>query len=435
MYQLLNGKGLCTYYELNAYPGVNRRTLVRKDKFAFLDQGKMAEALINFRGSDQTHVTFYLPAIHCSSCLYLLENLHRLNPGILSSRIDFEARTIFLAFDERRVSLREVAELLTAIGYEPCISLRDLGSARPEPDRRLIYRLGVAGFCFGNIMLLSFPEYLGIDRSESMLRLAFRYLSLLLALPVLFYTAQPFFSSAWGGLRSRFLNIDAPIALAVLVTFLRSGWEVLSGAGPGYFDSMSGIVFFMLAGRVLQDRTHRALSFDRDYTAYFPMAVTVVKAAAPIPGVSTALPDVRCGDTLLIHSGELIPADGILTRGDALIDYSFVTGESLPVRREMGEIVYAGGRQTGASIALTRTHVLESAGFMTCFGLGTLPLLLALQYSTSRLGFPARARLRRAIPVLTIAIGLLLILRGLDLGIPFLSPAMAASPGKVISCH
>ncbi|HEV2483049.1 MAG TPA: heavy metal translocating P-type ATPase metal-binding domain-containing protein [Puia sp.] len=365
VYQLLNHNGLCTYYELNAHPGVSRRVPVRKDKFAFLDQAEMADALVSFRGPDQTHATFYLPAIHCSSCLYLLENLHRLHPGVLSSRIDFAAKTVFLAYDQHRISLREAAELLTEIGYEPYISLRDLDRARPEPNRRLIYRLGVAGFCFGNIMLLSFPEYLGIDSSESTLRLAFRYLSLLLALPVLFYSTQPFFVSAWNGLRSKFLHIDAPIALAVLVTFLRSTWEIGTGAGAGYFDSMSGIVFFMLAGRVLQDRTYGALSFDRDYTAYFPMAVTVLEypaagdpaaSATPVSPapleVSRALPDVRCGDTLLIHNGELIPADGILTRGDALIDYSFVTGESLPVRREMGEIVYAGGRQTGAAIEL-----------------------------------------------------------------------------------
>lgn len=353
VYQLLDRNGLCTYYELNARPGVSLRAPVQKDKFAFLDQQKMAAALVTFHNGNETHATFYLPAIHCSSCLYLLENLHRLHPGVLSSRIDFAAKEIFLVIDDRRITLRETAELLTAVGYEPYISLRDLGSTRSEPNRRLIYRLGVAGFCFGNIMLLSFPEYLGIDASETMLRQAFRYLSLLLALPVLLYGAQPFFASARSGLRSGFLNIDAPIALAVLVTFLRSVWEIMSGAGSGYFDSMSGIVFFMLAGRVLQDRTYRALSFDRDYTAYFPMAVTVLSAASPdSPEVSTALPDVRCGDTLLIHSGELIPADGILTRGDALIDYSFVTGESLPVRREMGEIVYAGGRQTGAAIEL-----------------------------------------------------------------------------------
>lgn len=354
VYQLLDRNGLCAYYRLNEHPGVSQRSPARKDKFAFLDQEKMAGALVSFRGPDQTHATFYLPAIHCSSCLYLLENLHRLHPGVVSSRIDFAAREIFLVFDHRQVSLRETAELLTAIGYEPYISMRHLGGARPGGNRGLIYRLGVAGFCFGNIMLLSFPEYLGIDRSEPMLRQAFRYLSLLLAMPVLLYGAQPFFASAWGGIKAKFLNIDVPIALAIGVTFLRSAWDVVSGVGSGYFDSMSGIVFFMLAGRFLQDRTYRALSFHRDYTAYFPMAVTVLGAPVTAGGaaveVSRALPDLRCGDTLLVHSGEIIPADGILTRGEALIDYSFVTGESQPVSRETGEIVYAGGRQTGAAI-------------------------------------------------------------------------------------
>jgi P-type Cu+ transporter len=112
---------------------------------------------------------------------------------------------------------------------------------------------------------------------------------------------------------------------------------------------MAGIVFFMLTGRVLQDKTYQQLSFERDFTAYFPVAATIVKGDQQIP---VPLPDVKTGDTLLIHSNELIPADGICTRGKACIDYSFVTGESLPVNKEMGEIVYAGGKQTGSAIEI-----------------------------------------------------------------------------------
>ncbi|GGA94756.1 ATPase [Puia dinghuensis] len=308
----------------------------------------MAAGLIGFRNEEETHLTLYLPAIHCSSCLYLLEHLRRLHPGILSSRIDFTAKEIFLVFHHRQITLRGVVELLASLGYEPYISLHDLGRSRPNANRDLIYRLGVAGFCFGNIMLLCFPEYLGLGSADGALRQVFRYLSLVFAVPVLLYSAQPFYISAWNGLRRQFLNIDAPIVLAILITFARSAWEVLGGAGSGYFDSMSGIVFFMLAGRVLQDKTYRELSFDRDYTSYFPVAVTVLQSEGD--PVVKALPDLRCGDTLRIHSGELIPADGILTRGRAFIDYSFVTGESVPVTKTVGEIVYAGGRQTGAAI-------------------------------------------------------------------------------------
>jgi P-type Cu+ transporter len=347
VYTLLNGHGLKDYYRYNDRPGINRRPPVREDKFAFLDEERIASRLISFRSETETHVQFYLPQIHCSSCLYLLENLRRLCGGILSCRVDFAARQAFMVFDPARITLREVAQLLATIGYEPYLSLEDLGGKRPGPVRTKVYQLGIAGFCFGNIMLLSFPEYLGLGMTEAPLRGLFRLLNLGLALPVLLFSAQPFFVSAWKSLRQRYLNIDAPIALAVLVTFVRSTYEVLSATGSGYFDSMSGIVFFMLAGRMLQDRTYRQLSFERDYTAYFPIAVTVVQENKIM---SKTLPEIQYGDTLLIHPGELIPADAILTRGQASIDYSFVTGESLPVPKETGEVLYAGGRQTGAAI-------------------------------------------------------------------------------------
>lgn len=349
VYQLINQNDLCDYYQLNQTPGIAQRAAIRSDKFAFLEDDVIQKGLISFRDTEKTQATFYLPQMHCSSCIYLLESLHKLNSGIISSRANFARKEVEIVFINKRSSLRKCAELLTSIGYEPYISLHDLQEKRPRINKKMIYQLGVAGFCFGNIMLMSFPEYLGIDARESGLMAMFRWANFFLALPVLCYSAMPFYLSAWKGLKHKFLNIDAPIALAILITFLRSAYEVISGKGGGYFDSMSGIVFFMLAGRILQDKTYRQLSFERDYTSYFPIAVTVLKEEKEIPKV---LPEIRTGDTLLIHNEELIPADGILSKGKAFIDYSFVTGESLPVLKEVGEIVYAGGKQTGGNIEL-----------------------------------------------------------------------------------
>ncbi|HMU45185.1 MAG TPA: heavy metal translocating P-type ATPase metal-binding domain-containing protein [Chitinophagaceae bacterium] len=349
VYQILNENELCDYYSLNQTPGINQRIAVRKEKFAFLDDKKIQDQLISFRDDNQLHVTFYLPQMHCSSCLYLLENLHKLDSGIVSSKVNFTRKEADIVLLNSKTSLRKVAELLTSIGYEPYISLNDLKEKRPSINKSMVFQLGVAGFCFGNIMLLSFPEYLGIDSSEESLRGLFRWINFLLAIPVLLYSAYPFYESSWKSLKHKFLNIDAPIALAIIITFIRSAYEVISGSGGGYFDSMTGIVFFMLTGRILQDKTYRQLSFERDYNSYFPVAVSVLKNNKETP---VALPDIRPGDTLLIHNEELIPADGILTRGKAFIDYSFVTGESVPVLKEMGEIIYAGGRQVAGSIEL-----------------------------------------------------------------------------------
>ena len=349
VYQILNQSDLCEYYNLNENPGISQRIKVRKDKFAFLDDEKIQLQLISFRDDKQVHVTFYLPQMHCSSCLYLLENLYRLDAGVISSKVNFTRKEVDIVLLTDKTSLRKVAETLTSIGYEPYISMNDLKEKRPAINKSMVYQLGVAGFCFGNIMLMSFPEYLGIDASETGLRSIFRWINFGLAIPVLLYSSLPFYESSWKSLKHKFLNIDAPIALAIIITFIRSAYEVISGTGGGYFDSMTGIVFFMLAGRIVQDKTYRQLSFERDYTSYFPIAVSVIKEDKEIP---TTLPDIKPGDTLLIHHEELIPADGILTKGKALIDYSFVTGESLPVLKEMGELVYAGGKQTEGNIEI-----------------------------------------------------------------------------------
>ena len=349
VYEILNENGLCDYYNISKNPGISQKIKVRENKFAFLDDGAIQQSLTVFRNEDETHISFYLPQIHCSSCLWLLENLHRLNEFIINCKINFTRKEADIVFNHHFTSIRKIAELLTSIGYEPYISLKDLQHAKPRVDKSKIYKLGVAGFCFANIMLFSFPEYLGIDAKEQNLANVFRYLNVLLSLPVFFYAASEFYVSAWKSLKHGFLNIDAPIVLSVVVTFSRSLYEVSTNRGVGYFDSMSGIVFFMLIGRILQDKTYQQLSFERDYTSYFPIAVSKIKDDKE---ETVLLPDIQLNDTLLIHNQELIPADGILTRGKALIDYSFVTGESIPVEKEMGEIIYAGGKQIGTNIEI-----------------------------------------------------------------------------------
>jgi P-type Cu+ transporter len=349
VYEILNKSGMCDYYEISNNPGISQKIKIREGKFFFLDDEKIQSSLISFKDDEQTHVTFYLPQMHCSSCLWLLENLYRLNDGVITSKVNFPRKEAEIIFNHKTISLRKVAELLTNLGYEPYISLNNLEKKKTSYDRSKIFKLGVAGFCFANIMLLSFPEYLGIDIKEQGLVNIFRYLNLFLSLPVFFYSATEFYRSAWSGLKHRFLNIDAPIVLEILIAFGRSVYEVISGTGGGYFDSMAGIVFFMLVGRVLQDKVYRQLSFERDYTSYFPIAVTRIKNEKE---EIVSLPDIKLDDTLLIHSQELIPADGIITMGKSLIDYSFVTGESLPVAKEMGEIVYAGGKQVEGNIEI-----------------------------------------------------------------------------------
>ena len=331
-------------------PGIKAKGKFTSERFDYLDDELTIDKLVQFKSDNQVNVVFKLPQIHCSSCIFLLENLHKINDGIITSQTNFQKKEVFIAYDPHLTSLQKVVELLAFIGYEPAISLNDIEKKKPITfNRQQIYKIGVAGFCFSNIMMLSFPEYFSGGNIDLNLKQAFISLNLILSLPVLFFSASDIFISAWKGIQQKYLNIDAPIALAIAVTFTRSYYEIIGGHGAGYLDSGTGIIFFLLTGRWFQNKTYDSFSFDRDYKSYFPLGVTVIKG-----GIENNIPvtQLQKNNRIILRNEEMIPADSILIKGDANIDYSFVSGETTPVERKTGDLIYAGGKQVGGIIEL-----------------------------------------------------------------------------------
>jgi len=364
VYLLLEENGMCAYYDLDKNPGIQAKGRFSNGRFDYLDDSSVTAKLVRFTDGKQSHVLFHLPSMHCASCIWLLEHLPRIQQGIIQSRANFQRKDVLIIFDPNTTSLKRIVELLAFIGYEPHISLLDTEEkTERKVNRGHIHRIGVAGFCFGNIMMLSFPEYFsGGQIGAEGLKRVFEWLNLALSLPVVFFSASEIFISAWKGLRQKWLNIDAPIALAILVTFGRSIYEILTQSGPGYLDSMSGIVFFMLIGRWFQHMTFDSFSFDRDYRSYFPLGVTRLtdQGEEDIPVSRLAK-----HDRILVRNQELVPADAVLMSASANIDYSFVSGEHTPVHKRKGELIYAGARQCGPAIELevikpaTGSHITE----------------------------------------------------------------------------
>ncbi|MEH0154369.1 heavy metal translocating P-type ATPase metal-binding domain-containing protein [Limibacter armeniacum] len=354
VYQLLNEHELTNYYCINEQPGTQQKKRTPKEKFAYLEDESIRRRLIEFSDGNITKISFYLPQVHCSSCVWLLEKLPQLHEGIANSKINFMKRELYVNFHEDVLSLRQLVELLTNLGYEPLINLEDLDKKQKKKKastqtNAFLVKLGVTGFCFGNIMLLSFPEYLGINQADQHFVEIFGYLNLILSLPVFFYGASDYLKSAWSALSHKTVNIDVPISLGILALFLRSTYEILSDTGAGYLDSLAALIFLLLVGKWFQQKTFDNISFERDYKSYFPIAVTTMRN-----GKEETIPisKLKENDTLLIRNGELIPADAILLKGDAHIDYSFVTGESQPVPKASGDLIYAGGKQRGGMIEL-----------------------------------------------------------------------------------
>jgi Cu+-exporting ATPase len=276
-----------------------------------------------------------------------LENLQRLDVGVLKSEVNFSRKQVTISFNPALLSLSKIATLLASLGYAPTIRLE--AQDKPATDRSLVLKLAIAGFCFGNIMLLSFPEYLGLDGSDPVLKALFSFLNFALAIPAVVYSGQDYFRNAWKSFQQRQINIDVPIAVGLAALFLRSSYDIFSNTGPGYLDSLSGLVFFLLIGRWFQSKTYESLAFDRDYKSYFPLAIQKWMGSDWAPVI---VYELQPGDRIRVRHQEIIPADSRLLNGETFVDYSFVTGESKPVKVAKGDLVYAGGRLLGQPVDL-----------------------------------------------------------------------------------
>ncbi|MGM0479535.1 MAG: heavy metal translocating P-type ATPase [Bacteroidota bacterium] len=367
VYDILDENGLDQFYAINEKSGVKPDD-AQKSKFAALDVPEIFEDFVSFQNDKIYRVTFFLPAIHCSSCIYLLEHLQKLDAKIIDSEANFTARTLTLTVEKER-QLSAVAALLSSIGYRP--ELRKKENQRNQYDKSLLLQLGVAGFAFGSVMLWTFPEYLGIDDSFEPFRNFSAYLSLLVAIPVLVYAAQSYLKSAYHAIRTGQLNLDIPIALGILVLFTKSAVTVIQMEGAGYFDSFTGFVFFLLIGKWFQSRTYRSLSFDNDPKAYFPLGVHRVKTEQEDEIVQ--IDALEKENVIRVFNEEIIPCDGTLMAERAVIDTSFITGESELVTLSKGDRIYAGSKLIGTAVLIKVLSTTNQSKFASIWNQADQP--------------------------------------------------------------
>jgi len=358
VYEIFSLNDLTCYYDFEKSPGATPQDI--KGKYDFLDNEVILSKILEFQEGNTSIISLNIPHIHCSSCIWILENLNRLLPGINISQVNFSDKKVRITYNSDVVSLKEIVYMLSSIGYEPYISLENYETGNSSVDRTLTYKLGVAFFCFGNIMLLSFPEYFEIKEFWlDNYKPFFRALIFILSLPSFLYSASGYYVSAYKSLKSKMLSIDIPIALGIIVMFIRSTFDMIMDYGPGFFDSLTGLVFFMLLGKMFQIKTYSFLSFERDFKSYFPIAVTRINEDTTEESVPVY--DILKGNRLLIRNQELIPVDGILIGEKAEIDYSFVTGEAVPITKKSGDKIFAGGKLIGKIVEIEVLHSVSQS--------------------------------------------------------------------------
>ncbi len=379
VYEIFSQNDMSCYYDFENAPGATPQETI--GKYDFLDNESIVSKLLDFQENTTEIITLHIPHIHCSSCIWILENLQRLEKGINSSQVNFPEKKVRITFNPEHVTLKKIVLLLNSIGYEPYISLENYETGKQKVDRSLTYKIGVAFFCFGNIMLLSFPEYFEVKEFWiDQYRGFFRWLIFVLSLPSFFYSASGYYTAAWKSLKAGLLNIEIPIALGIVVMFVRSTVDIVFDYGPGFFDSMCGLIFFMLLGKLFQQKTYNFLSFERDYKSYFPIAVTKILTNGDEIAVSVY--DIDKGDRLLIRNQELIPVDGILITDKTAIDYSFVSGEAIPIEKNSGDKVFAGGKQLGKVIEIEVLFSVSQSYLTQLWSNDVFQKKVAIKYKT-----------------------------------------------------
>lgn len=294
------------------------------------------------------HYVFFVEGLQCSSCVHLLERLPEWHDRVRSARVAFAESELRVAGDAG-LSPGDVGALVESLGYN-CKPLRgdeDRDRLHRAEDRDLLSRLGVAGACAGNLMLTTIPLYAGVQEPW---RTGFHWLAFLLFLPVLFYSAVPFYRGAWRALKTGRLHVDLPLTLAMWAGFALSTAAVIRGSDQHYFDSTASFLFLILVSRwVLKKHQRQALRGLESEDALLPVVAHVIDGRGVTDRPASSL---KAGDRLLVRAGETLPADGRLESLRAVVDSSLMTGESVPRTYTEGMTVLAGERNLQGDVEI-----------------------------------------------------------------------------------
>ena len=382
VYTLVHEWGFDQYHRL---AGQQRGSLeparVTGRTFADFDDERVQAEATEEAGGDRRRTRLYLEGVHCAACVWLVEKLPAVLRGVDEVRLNIGSGVAEVTWRPAHTRLSAIARALDRLGYTPHIHRAARAQeARRAEDRAGLARLGVAAACAMNLMFLHGALYAGGSSGmAASFEAFFRWLSLAVAVPVLVYSARPFFQTALAGLRARIVHIDLPIAIGLATAFAASAWNTVRGSGPLWFDSLAMLVAALLGARQLQRGAQRAALERADSlrgAAFLEFARRLEGDGPGAPAVEVPLAALVPGDRVEIRSGETVPVDGLVLAGRSSLDNAVLTGEAAPVAVREGDPVTAGATNLGARLVVR----VDAAGERTRVG----ALLALVQEALSR---------------------------------------------------
>jgi Cu2+-exporting ATPase len=371
--QAIVDHGLTEYYRhRDALPESPREALpVALDELGLFDHPKIQASFVRALGEHEREAALILEGITCAACVWLNEAHLRRQPGVLAVDINYATRRAQVRWDARVTKLSRLLEAIAAIGYRahPYDAARAENIAQQE-RKGALWRLFVAGFGMMQVMMYAFPVYIaqtasGSDMSADIEQLM-RWASLILTLPVVLYSAAPFFLNAWRDLRLWRLGMDVPVAIGGGSAFLASLWATLSGQGEVYFDSVTMFVFFLLTGRYFEMMARqKAVRSVESLSRALPALASRFLAWPGRAVAQVAAVELAVGDVIQIKPGESVPADGVVIDGASAADEALLTGESRPVAKAVGDVLIGGSVNVTSPLVMRVTQVGEATRLAT----------------------------------------------------------------------
>jgi Cu2+-exporting ATPase len=357
---ILHEHGLERYYELPDRRDRPVRSSGRR--YEDFDHPAFHTLYVTTTAAGTSRVELYLEGVHCGSCVWLVERVPLVAPGVIRAELDVRRSLATVEWDAAATPLSAIARALDALGYPPH-PFRGITRERIRrlEDRAMLVRIGVAGAISVNVMLASLALYSGWwSGMEAEYARFFRWTALGLTLPALLWPGRVFFTSALAALRTRSLHMDLPIAVALGAAFVRGAVNTVSDSGPVYFDGVSMLVFLLLCGRYLQSRGQRAAADSAE------LLFSLTPTTARVTGVEGQIREVPSeglipGDLVEVRSGDTLPADGVVESGESALNLALLTGESRPVTVRPGDQVYGGTLNIESLLRVRVTQPGESS--------------------------------------------------------------------------
>ncbi|MBF0197291.1 MAG: heavy metal translocating P-type ATPase [Planctomycetes bacterium] len=353
VYQVIHDAGLANFYKIKEQTDADKQAALKTGRaYDALDDDEFLASYTRTINEDLSEVELYLQGVHCAACVWLVEKLPLLQTGCLESRLDLARQLVTIRWNPQTHKLSEMARALDSLGYSPHPARdHDRRRARVLEDRKHMIRLAAAGAAAGNTMLLAFALYGGmIDGIEAGYGHFFRWVSMLIAWFALLWPGRVFLQGAYSALRAKTTHLDVPIAIGLLAAALTGTVNTFTGIGDIYFESLSILIFLLLAGRFVQHRQQRwAMDSLELLYSFTPEYARVVKGNDI---VESALEAVQLGDVLQVLAGEVFPADGVVCEGESYVDSSLLTGESDAQSKSKGDVIYAGTTNMSATLRM-----------------------------------------------------------------------------------